>query len=74
MYPFLNVFYLNFLRIKGYIKTLGDDVIIFLTDFGYKLSKRGKNLVITYPNKKESEHPISDIEALYLAGEGRISY
>lgn len=48
-------------------------MILLLTDFGYKLSKNKDKLVITYPNEKEAEYQIKDIEAVYLAGEGRLS-
>ncbi len=56
---------------RSYIK--GFKLIIFLTDFGYKLAKKGNALIITYPNGKEAVYPFKDVETLFLAGEGKLT-
>lgn len=48
-------------------------MIIYVSEFGYRVSKEKENLVITYANGTEAKHQLRDIEGVYLAGEGRIS-
>ena len=49
------------------------DKIIYITEFGYKVSKEKEDIVITYANGTEAKYPLENIEGVYLAGEGRIS-
>ena len=49
------------------------DQIVFVSEFGYRVSKEKEDLVITYANGTETRYQLRDIKGVYLAGEGRIS-
>ena len=48
-------------------------MIIYVSEFGYRVSKEKENLAITYANGTEARYQFRDITGVYLAGEGRIS-
>lgn len=48
-------------------------MIVYVSEFGYRISKEKENLVITYANGTETRYQLRDVVGVYLAGEGRIS-
>ncbi len=48
-------------------------MFVYINDYGYKASKRDQFLVVEHPSGEKEEYLISDLHAVYFAGEGRIS-
>lgn len=48
-------------------------MMLFVSEFGYRVGKEKECLAITYANGKEAKHQFRDLDGVYLAGEGRIT-